>query len=165
MRDSLYRGREDFVYRLSIGALPYITDIYPLGGKRGTTVPVELHGVNLHKAALNVKIPQDGPRVMWLATTGQGLASNRVKFEAGELNETAKLEPNDTPQQANRVSVGSVVNGRIGKPGDLDYFVVKAAAQQKSCFEVQARRLGSPLDSVITLFDSKGKRLGRERRH
>ena len=45
IRDSLYRGREDFVYRLSIGALPYITHIYPLGGKRGTTVAVQWHGV------------------------------------------------------------------------------------------------------------------------
>ena len=44
VRDSLFRGREDFIYRLSIGALPYVTDIYPLGGKRGTSVTVELHG-------------------------------------------------------------------------------------------------------------------------
>ncbi len=42
LRDSLYRGRQDFVYRLSMGALPYVTDVYPLGGKRGTTVPVQL---------------------------------------------------------------------------------------------------------------------------
>jgi hypothetical protein len=40
IRDSLYRGREDLVYRLSLGALPYITEVYPLGGKRGTTVQV-----------------------------------------------------------------------------------------------------------------------------
>ncbi len=63
---------------------------------------------------------------------GQGLASNRVKFDAGDLPETSEVEPNDTPQQANRVNIGSIVNGRIGKPGDLDYFVFKAAAQQNA---------------------------------
>ncbi len=159
VRDSLYRGREDFVYRLSIGELPYITDIYPLGGKRGTIVPVHLHGVNLEQTAINVKVPQDGPRILWLDTTGHGLASNHVKFEAGELEETTEVEPNDTPQQANRVNVGSVVNGRIGKPGDMDYYAFKAAAQQKLVIEVHARRLDSPLDSVITIFDGKGKLL------
>jgi hypothetical protein len=161
IRDSLYRAREDFVYRLSIGALPYITDIYPLGGKRGTTVAVELHGVNLPQSTMSVKVPTEGPQVLWLETAAQGLASNRVKFEAGELEETSEVEPNDTPQQANRVSVGSVVNGRIGKPGDLDYFVLKAAAQQKLVFEVRARRLDSPLDSVLTLLDSKGQKLAQ----
>jgi hypothetical protein len=161
VRDSLYRGREDLVYRLSVGALPLITDVYPLGGKRGTTVPVKLHGVNLAQTTLNVTVPQDGSPVMCLATTAQGLASNRVKFEAGDLDETAEVEPNDTPQTATRVSVGSIVNGRIGKPGEVDYFVFKAAAQQNLVVEVRARRLGSPLDSVIALFDSKGQLLAQ----
>lgn len=161
LRDSLYRAREDFVYRLRIGTLPLITDVYPLGGKRGTTVPVQLHGVNLAQTALDVKIPPDGPRIMWLETTGQGLTSNRVKFDADNLDESTEVEPNDTPQQATRVNVGSVVNGRIGKPGDLDYFVVKAVAQQNLVFEIRARRLGSPLDSVLTLFDPKGQKIAQ----
>jgi hypothetical protein len=161
IRDSLYRGREDFVYRLSIGALPYITGIYPLGGKRGTTVPVQLHGVNLAQPAMNVTIPMDAPQVLWLETTGHGLASNRVKFDAGDLPETSEVEPNDSPQQANRVSIGSIINGRIDRPGDLDYFVFKAAAQQNLVFEVRARRLDSSLDSVIAIFDFKGQKLAQ----
>jgi hypothetical protein len=32
-RDALYRGREDFVYRIAIGELPFVTDIFPLGGR------------------------------------------------------------------------------------------------------------------------------------
>ncbi|HVP13212.1 MAG TPA: PPC domain-containing protein, partial [Phycisphaerae bacterium] len=37
VKDAIFRGRNDFVYRLSIGALPYITHIYPLGARCGTT--------------------------------------------------------------------------------------------------------------------------------
>ena len=35
--DAIYRGREDFVYRITIGELPFVTSIFPLGGRRGRT--------------------------------------------------------------------------------------------------------------------------------
>ena len=41
VRDACSRGRPDFVYRLTAGALPYVTDVVPLGGRRGTSVPVK----------------------------------------------------------------------------------------------------------------------------
>ena len=36
IHDAIYRGREDFVYRVSIGEQPFITQIFPLGAKEGT---------------------------------------------------------------------------------------------------------------------------------
>ena len=47
IKDALYRGREDFVYRISIGELPFVTGIFPLGGKAGARTSVELSGWNL----------------------------------------------------------------------------------------------------------------------
>ena len=35
IHDSVFRGREDFIYRMAIGELPYATDVFPLGGKAG----------------------------------------------------------------------------------------------------------------------------------
>ena len=46
IRDALYRGREDFVYRIAIGELPFVTDIFPLGGRTGARTTVELSGWN-----------------------------------------------------------------------------------------------------------------------
>ena len=34
--DAIYRGREDFVYRVTVGELPFVTSIFPLGGRAGT---------------------------------------------------------------------------------------------------------------------------------
>ena len=34
--DSIFRGREDFVYRMALGELPFVTSIFPLGGQAGT---------------------------------------------------------------------------------------------------------------------------------
>ena len=39
IQDALYRGREDFVYRIEAGELPYITSVFPLGGRAGDPRP------------------------------------------------------------------------------------------------------------------------------
>src|SRR5208283_2109058 len=41
IRDALYRGREDFVYRIAVGELPFVTSIFPLGGRAGTRAIIE----------------------------------------------------------------------------------------------------------------------------
>ena len=35
IQDAIYRGREDFVYRITLGELPFVTGIFPLGGRPG----------------------------------------------------------------------------------------------------------------------------------
>jgi hypothetical protein len=47
IRDAIYRGRADFVYRIAIGELPFITGIFPLGGRASTQTTFELTGWNL----------------------------------------------------------------------------------------------------------------------
>ena len=47
IKDSIYRGREDFVYRITLGELPFVTSIFPLGGPAGAQTTVELKGWNL----------------------------------------------------------------------------------------------------------------------
>jgi hypothetical protein len=47
IKDSIYRGREDFVYRIALGELPFVTSIFPLGGRGGERTVVELKGWNL----------------------------------------------------------------------------------------------------------------------
>ena len=41
--DALYRGREDFVYRITLGELPFLTSIFPLGGRAGDSLQIS-HG-------------------------------------------------------------------------------------------------------------------------
>ena len=33
--DAIYRGREDFVYRITLGEAPFVTSLFPLGGRAG----------------------------------------------------------------------------------------------------------------------------------
>lgn len=150
LRDVVYRGRGDFVYRLTIAERPYVTDVFPLGGKRGTEVAVEYRGVNLGvnltAARGTVKVP---------AGAGRTITVNGLPFGASDLAAVREAEPNDAFDRAQRITAPVVVDGRIDKPGDVDYFVFSAKKGDKLVLQVQARRLGSPMDSVLTLYDGK----------
>ncbi|MCX7049539.1 MAG: hypothetical protein NTX50_29150 [Candidatus Sumerlaeota bacterium] len=156
IKDILYRGREDFTYRLTLGALPYLTHIYPLGARRGSMTQVELCGVNLSQDSISVALPQDGPPLRIISPGRNGTISNLLPFAASDLDETEEHEPNDSIAQANRVTPPVTINGRIQRKGDSDYFLFKAKEKQQLVLEVFARRLESPLDSILTLFSAKG---------
>lgn len=159
IKDVLYRGREDLIYRLSIGVLPYITHIYPLGGRRDSTVLVELGGVNLPAENVDVAIPTDSPPLRHVQLSHNGLRSNVLPFGVGDMREEHEAEPNDSMAQANRIEMPVTINGRIRQSGDTDYFILSAQAKQELVMEVKARRLDSPLDSILTLLNPKGRQL------
>ena len=95
----------------------------------------------------------------WVTVQRDGLRSNALPLAVDDLPEAMETEPNDAPAAAQAIAVPVVINGRIQAPGDADYFAFQAEAGQTLALEVQARRLGSPLDSVLTLFDAAGKKL------
>ena len=47
IRDIRYKGGKGFRYRLSVGELPYLETIFPLGGQRGTDNAIAVTGANL----------------------------------------------------------------------------------------------------------------------
>ena len=159
IKDVLYRGRDDFVYRLGIGSMPYVTHIFPLGSKRGSEAQVELHGINLPTDKTSLKLTDDCPSRRSVQLTANGSTTNPLPFAVGDLPEAVETEPNEATEQATRIEVPVTVNGRIGSPGDVDRFVFAAKAKQSLVMEVHARRLDSPLDSILSVFDSNGRKL------
>ena len=159
IHDSLYRGREDFVYRITIGQLPFITSLFPLGGPVGAPPRPRMEGWNLQDAQLGPLDADAGPGIHSLVASSKGLVSNRVPFALDNLPEGFDQEPNDTPASAQQVTLPIIINGRIDRPGDWDVFQFAGKSNDTLVAEVQARRLGSPLDSVIKLTDAAGNLL------
>ena len=159
INDSVFRGREDFVYRMALGELPFVTGIFPLGGKAGEATPIAVQGWNLPFSSLTEDAkgkaagldPLDVDRRVW--------PLNGLEFALDTLPECAEHEPNDSPETAQRVTLPIIVNGRIDRPGDRDIFCFEGRAGQEIVAEVYARRLDSPLDSVLKLTDSAGRQL------
>jgi hypothetical protein len=157
IKDSIYRGREDFVYRITVGELPFVTSVFPLGGKPGARTSVEVTGWNLPAARITHRANAAGVERLEIRD-GQWV-SNSVPFMADTLPEHLEREPNEPPQRASSLKIPTVVNGRIHRPGDYDIFRFTGRAGEAIVAEVLARRLNSPLDSILTLTDSSGKRL------
>ena len=144
VRDILYRGRNTFVYRLKIGAIPHLDYAFPLGGQRKSETLVELHGVNLPVSTLLVPGTDSGEAFRTIGigrdSLGSGPSSNTLPFALGPHPETRETEPNDTLATATRVSVPIAVNARIDREGDSDYFRFAAKTGQVLAIETQARR-------------------------
>jgi hypothetical protein len=157
IRDSIFRGREDFVYRISIGETPFIERIAPLGGMEKSEVEVNLYGVNLPDRKLKLKTVGNAPEVQTVRVEKNGFFSNSRIFSVSPLPDTLEKEPNNLISKAFAVTNDTVINGTIGKPGDQDWFSFAGHKGDQKTIKIVARRLGSPLDARLTLLDAEQK--------
>jgi hypothetical protein len=159
IRDAIYRGRDDFVYRVAVGELPFVTSMFPLGARAGTTATAAIRGWNLPAETLPLDTLPHPAAIRQTAVGADRGACSDVRYAVGIFEESAEAEPNDNAGKAQQVALPLTVNGRIGTPGDVDVFRFTGRAGQEVVTEVHARRLNSPLDSVLRLTDSKGAEL------
>ena len=158
IRDIRYKGGNGFRYRLSVGELPYLETIFPLGGRRGTDNTIAVTGANLETVnAIQVSIGAETPtgKQMLRVKIPSGLTSNSRPFAIGSLAEMGESEPNDTAEKANPVNAPITINGKIDKSGDMDRFTFEIKEPQLLVFEVEALRLSSPLDALLTLYGAE----------
>ncbi|MGC8640465.1 MAG: PPC domain-containing protein, partial [Isosphaeraceae bacterium] len=155
--DALYRGREDFVYRVTVGELPFVTSLFPMGSRVGATPTIRMKGWNLDAAKLDAPAQDAGPATYFLEARRRGMVSNRVPFERDTLPEAFEKEPNNDSATAQHVQRPLIINGRIDRKDDVDVFSFSGQAGETVVAEVMARRLDSSLDSLIKLTGPDGK--------
>ena len=159
VHDSKYSDQERKFYRLKVGSYAYAEGIFPLGGQRGRSAEVSFFGGNLEKpvkvhAKLNVPpnrhiipINLPGPRPIG-SLPFQFQVSDFPEVLAQEDGSVAELQPS------------TVVNGRIGKPGQVDRFKLRVSPGQQWLLELDAASLGtSRLYGGLTVLDQQGKEL------
>lgn len=159
IRDSIFRGREDFVYRITVGEIPFVTSIYPLGAQVDSESTVTLKGWNLTNTEIPVKTmtrKRFRPVMFYTAPQSDG-TEIRFPLQVDYWPETFDKEPNNDYETAQVISTRTTINGRIDYPGDEDVYRVEGGGRLIA--EVEARRLGSPLDSILRVTDESGKEL------
>lgn len=158
IHDIRFEGLQHFVYRLTISAGPWLDRVYPLGGKRGATVPLQLFGANLPSDRLEFAVPPSGSSASGLAFLSIPLAGGTTNalLETDDLPEHLEAEPNNEITQAKPVELPCVLNGRIEQPGDSDLWTFTGKKGDAWQFDLRASRLGSELDGVLTLLDANG---------
>jgi hypothetical protein len=157
IRDSIYRGREDFVYRIAVSEQPFITQMFPLGGRADVETVASIDGWNIPVAGLPLDTRPDGGNIRKTAYHDEKCFSNSVTYAVDTLPECNETESNNTTEEAQLIELPKIINGRIAESGDVDVFRFDGHAGDKIVAEVYGRRLNSPLDSLLRLMDSSGK--------
>src|SRR5207253_1664441 len=135
VRESAYGGNGACAYRLHVGTFPRPTGVLPAGGKLGEEVEVRYLGDPSGELRQKFKLP----------------TAVQAKFGLFEYGNVIEVEPNNTHQQATPAELPVALNGVISQPKDVDCFRFKAKKGAVYDVHCYARRLGSPLDSVVTI--------------
>jgi hypothetical protein len=161
IRDTAAGGGQNYVYRLTLTSGPVVDTIYPLGGRRGSRVPLHLAGQGVPGGPVEIDLPRDASASAALQVPVNGKERVRVTLDTDDLPEHQELEPNDTPAQAKHVPLPAVLNGRIDHPGDADHWSFHAKKGESLLFDLRAARLGSPVQGVLAVGDATGKELAQ----
>ena len=68
-----------------------------------------------------------------------------------------RKEPNNGFRNAQSVQIGQTIEGVVNPSSDVDVFRIDGKEGQQLVLEVFAARYGSPLDSMLTLYDADGR--------
>jgi hypothetical protein len=158
--DANFEGMQNFVYRLTLTAGPYVDRVYPLGGKRGETIAFQVAGQGLPNT-LSFQLPMGEATSVAASWTIAGTATNPIQLALDDLPELLEAEPNETTDKAQEITMPVTLNGRIDAPGDFDLWAFSAEKGTAIVFDLRAAQLGSRLDSVLTVRDEAGKVLGK----
>ena len=85
IRDSIYRGREDFVYRIAVSEQPFITQTFPLGGRAGIETVASINGWNLAGTELPLDTRRGGNNIRKTAYYDEKCLSNSITYAVDTL--------------------------------------------------------------------------------
>ncbi len=153
VRESSYRGAENCRYRLHVGNFPRPSVAYPAGGKRGEQLKVLFLGDAAGPIERQITVPVD-PKVSadQFVEDGPAITPSAVPFRAFTDGNVMETEPNDAFETATQAELPLALNGRLEKPGNVDFFKFSAKKGQVWEIECYARRIGSPVDPVIYVY-------------
>jgi WD40 repeat protein len=155
IRDREYRGDPGMKYQLTMGDIPIVTNVFPLGVQRGKETEIRLDGVSL-----------GATRTVRLKAVVDAVVGSRLPIPVpkGVLG-TPSVRIDEFPQimfaPAATIPVPGTANGRIEQPGATQTWRFAAKKGQRLLMEVHASRAGSPLDSTMEILDAKGVLLPR----
>lgn len=160
VRDSSYGGNGAAFYRLHVGTYPRPTAVYPAGGQLASKQKVTFKGNTVDNLVQEFQLP-DKPNdefELFAADTGGSAPSGNV-FRLFPHGNSMEQEPNNEFKLASPAALPNAFNGIIEKEGDIDYFKFQGKKDQTLEIECYARRVRSPLDPVMVLYNAKSQRV------
>ena len=162
LREAAYGGDNKCFYRLHVGNFPRPKTVFPMGGMVGQELSLKFLGDISGPIAQSLKLPSEIEAKLPLYAQQNNLMAPTPNFiRVSSFPNVMEVEPNEDQKTATAATIDLPLafNGIIDKAGDYDTFKFKAKKGQNLDIGVYARRLRSPLDSVLTVTDAKGKQI------
>jgi hypothetical protein len=161
LSDSRYRGAAPAHYRLRIADYDVHEEVFPLGGRRGEMVSFTLRGGTLGRTVeVKRKVEDDPAFAGRMSLVCEGIRPGMLppRLAVGEWPEKIVLHKANEAA-AVEVAPPLVVNGRLGRTGQVDRYRFSASPGSRWRLAVAAEVLGSRLDGVLEILDDKGRRV------
>jgi hypothetical protein len=91
--------------------------------------------------------------------------SNPRAFAVGEFPEVAEKEPNNDVPEAQKVEIGTTINGVISAGTDVDYTLFTGKKGQRVLVSCRASSLDSKVKPMIEIFSVTGRKLALNRNY
>lgn len=150
IHDAIFRGREDFNYRIQLGVIPFVTGRYPAYGVVGKNVTQELEGVNLGASKATIKVKTEGYNELYF-TNNTG-TSNSVPYYA--LPKGVKLL--QYPKEGARLTTTNAISDSLTSQSRIKRYRLYVEDREQVIVELIGRRNGSRIDAVMRLLDRSG---------
>ncbi|MEZ5363517.1 MAG: PPC domain-containing protein [Bryobacterales bacterium] len=145
--------RLDF-YRLAVGRFQYAGAAFPVSGRRGEALELQLLGGNLDKPQ-TVRLPASDAR--WAQAHLEGDAVS-LPLPIALTEEPQAMEPGGNGPH--ELEPDTLMNGRIGTAGERDSYQLAVKPGESWMLETRAGETGlSRLYALLTVSDQSGKKL------
>lgn len=158
VRESSYAGNGNCRYRMHVGTFPRPTAVYPAGGKIGDEIEVKFIGDAAGDFAQKFKLPAEQVDEYGLIAGTEGsLSPSWNSFRLSTVGNALEAEPNNDRGTATPSEFPAAFNGILQETGDQDFFKFTAKKGQQFDVECFGRRIRSPIDPVMYLYDANGR--------
>ncbi|MDP3070580.1 MAG: PPC domain-containing protein [Opitutaceae bacterium] len=161
VRDAVYAGN-GHAYRLHVGTFPRPAAVFPLGGRPGETLAATFLGDPAGDFPQTLQLPEKAGARFGVFAERDGTAPSPNWIRVSDLPAVRDVKPAATTAQAPLLDPPApfAFDGVLATKGEPAFLRFKAQKDQHLDFTIYARRLGSPLDSVLTVLGPKGNSLG-----
>ncbi len=162
--DALMTGSAEHSYSLTIGALPFVTAVFPLSVAANAETKLELVGYNL---------PADpASRTVSVKSGANGMAAVNIDAQKFRSRAVASVPVSEVPDFVASAECGTVggaqklgvpfsVSGRFLSARESDHFRFTAKKGVTYAIETEAARRGSPADTKIAVLWPDGRPVER----
>ncbi|MDE0817097.1 MAG: PPC domain-containing protein [Pirellulaceae bacterium] len=173
VRDFVYRGGAEYLYRLLVKSGSHVDYVVPSVGKNGTATDymivgrnlpggkpladVFVDGIQLEYVTQSIQFPAAGTTTASRRTLVEDSISNtnisvlgdNLAFSISDLPVVVESGENDSSETAMKIEVPSVVSGQFYPANDVDWFEFSTTKGQVFVIEVVSHRLGLSVDAIM----------------